>query len=99
MMLGTNDAKTYNWNQTEYVADYLEMINIFKNMPSNPEIHLMIPPPLYQDKLYDMQQPIINELFPKLIPEIASQAGLDQEKNIIDLFTPMGGASLNSYEL
>ena len=29
LMLGTNDAKTYQYNQTEYIDDYIEMVNVF----------------------------------------------------------------------
>ena len=50
-MLGTNDARTFNWIgiQSEgdsYEDDYLEMIKNFKNLPSNPRVYLMVPPPL-----------------------------------------------------
>ena len=54
LMLGTNDAKTFNWNETAFKADYLDMINVFKNMTSKPDIHLMIPPPLYKEGVYSM---------------------------------------------
>ena len=68
MMLGTNDAKNFQWDQTAYMQDWLEMINIFKNLDSKPEVYVMIPPPLYQDGVYSMEQKVINEVFPELIP-------------------------------
>jgi lysophospholipase L1-like esterase len=58
LMLGTNDAKTYQWNETEYVADYLEMAASFLNMPSSPQLYIMVPPPLYLDNAYSMSQQV-----------------------------------------
>ena len=52
LMLGTNDAKNFQWNQTEFVSDYLEMATNFKNMESKPDLYLMIPPPLYTEGVY-----------------------------------------------
>ena len=59
-MLGTNDSKNYNWNETAFHADYLEMSRSFMNMPSSPQLYMMIPPPLYADEAYGMNQTVIN---------------------------------------
>jgi lysophospholipase L1-like esterase len=42
LMLGTNDAKTYQWNQTEYINDYIEMGTSFLVMESTPELVVMV---------------------------------------------------------
>jgi len=55
MMLGTNDSKIFQWNRKQYHNDYIEMVKNMKNLPSKPEIYLMVPPPLYQDGAYQMQ--------------------------------------------
>ena len=55
MMLGTNDSKIFQWNRKQYHNDYIEMVKNMKNLPSKPEIYLMVPPPLYQDGVYQMQ--------------------------------------------
>ena len=47
MMLGTNDSKKYQWNRRQFHKDYIEMATNFKNIPSKPELYIMIPPPLY----------------------------------------------------
>ena len=47
LMLGSNDAKSSQWNQTAFVSDYLEMATNFKNLESKPDLFLMIAPPLY----------------------------------------------------
>ena len=54
LMLGTNDAKTYQWDVQEYMKDFKEMANIFLGLDSKPELHIMVPPPLYQDGIYSM---------------------------------------------
>jgi len=67
LMLGTNDAKTGNWHApliSEFPVDYKAMIDAFKNVSSDPKIYLMVPPPLYQDGAYGMNQTVINSLFP-----------------------------------
>ena len=67
-MMGTNDSLPEVWNQEEFVADYLEFIASFKNLDSNPEIYVMIPPPLYTQVGQAFGQEVINEVFPELIP-------------------------------
>jgi lysophospholipase L1-like esterase len=66
LMLGTNDAKFHNWGplHSEFPIDYTAMINTFKNVSSNPKIYLMVPPPLYQNDRYGMNQTVINSVFP-----------------------------------
>ena len=60
LMLGTNDSKYFQWNQTEFVTDYLEMATNFKNLDSSPDLYLMVPPPLYKDNAFQMDQKVIN---------------------------------------
>ena len=52
LMLGTNDAKTYQWNADEYNKDYLELAGNLKSLTPNTKLYLMGPPPLYQDGAY-----------------------------------------------
>lgn len=66
LMLGTNDAKFGNWDKlsAEFPVDYAAMVKSFQAMSSKPNIYLMVPPPLYQDSRYGMNQTVINTLFP-----------------------------------
>ena len=98
LMLGTNDSKYYQWNQTEYVKDFLEMATNFKNLDSNPDLYVMIPPPLYEEGAIQANQTVINEIFPELIPNLAKNLSLGDDK-VIDIFSAMGGAGLDHYEL
>ena len=60
----------------------------FKNLLTKPKVYLMVPPPLYQDGRYGMNQTVINTLFPGDGPAgvrtLAKAAGLSEP---IDLFT------------
>jgi lysophospholipase L1-like esterase len=67
LMLGTNDAKFGNWkgaNIAQFPIDYKSMIDEFVALDTKPTVYLMVPPPLYQDGRYGMNQTVINTLFP-----------------------------------
>ena len=90
LMLGTNDAKIYQWNVNAFTTDYVEMGNeLLKS--TNAKLYLMIPPPLYKETFWKMNQTVINDIFPKLIPEIASEISAN---GVIDLFQAFGGTNL-----
>mmetsp|Transcript_27611 Transcript_27611/g.55196 ORF Transcript_27611/g.55196 Transcript_27611/m.55196 type:complete len:224 (-) Transcript_27611:29-700(-) len=98
IQLGTNDAKSYQWNEEAYVSAYAEMINGFVTQASgSPKIYISIPPPLYTDGVYEMDQEIINERLPVLLPAIA--ASNTNVTGVVDVFSAMGGADLSKYEL
>lgn len=79
LQLGTNDAKSHNWNEDQFVEDMTEMINNFKELESKPKIYLMVPPPLYEDGAYDMQQSVINTDLPQLVSRIASNTEIPED--------------------
>ena len=97
LMLGTNDSKNFQWNQTKYYSDYLEMGRSFLNMTSKPDLYIMVPPPLYLDNSYSMNQTTINERFPDLIPQIGKDLGLPDD-HVIDIFNPLGGKELSEWQ-
>lgn len=92
LMLGTNDAKYRNWSplHAEFPVDYTSMINVFKNVSTRPKIFLMVPPPLYQDGRYGMNQTVINTLFPGSGPAgirtLAAANGLPAPIDLFSLF-------------
>lgn len=55
LMLGGNDSKVQNWNETRYEADYIDFVGQLRTRMTNPEIHIMIPSPLYVDGAYNTQ--------------------------------------------
>ncbi len=80
--LGTNDAKSHNWQFNEYfVGDYKEMIDAFSKLNSKPIIFICYPVPAYQNS-FDINGSVIeNEILPK-IDAIAKDTGV----KIIPLF-------------
>jgi len=83
---GTNDAQWVNWNWSEnsnfvtFQKNYIELVDSFRDLPSQPVIYLSIPPPIYKDTLHSVYQPEfmnsehkINDLYPALIPHMNKQ--------------------------
>ena len=60
---------------------------------------MLLPPPLYVDGTFDMDQSIINGRYTALYPTIAERAGLNPDKHIVDIFTAMGGKELTMEHL
>ncbi|KAB7788963.1 glycoside hydrolase domain-containing protein [Bifidobacterium leontopitheci] len=44
MMLGTNDSKDANWDEAKYKADAKELVDTYKNLPSNPTVYFATSP-------------------------------------------------------
>ena len=93
LMLGTNDAKFRNWDTLagDFPGDYADMIASFAAMPSKPKIWLMVPPPLYRDGTYGMNQTVINTLFPgqegaDAVRTLAKAARLPEPIDLFSLF-------------
>jgi len=93
LMLGTNDAKYGNWGHLsdEFPGDYADMIASFAAMASKPRIYLMVPPPLYRDGTYGMNQTVINTVFPAwhgpaAVRVLAAAAGLVTPIDLYSLF-------------
>eukprot|EP01043_Picozoa_sp_COSAG02_P058170 COSAG02_NODE_7195_length_3126_cov_1.920714_2_plen_431_part_00 len=93
LMLGTNDAKYGNWkgaNIAQFPIDYKAMIDEFVALETKPRVYLMVPPPLYQDGRYGMNQTVINTLFPGTGPAgvrtLAKENGLPTPIDLFSLF-------------
>jgi alpha-L-fucosidase 2 len=76
IMLGTNDAKYFNWEGIQqdtgdyYALDYVDMIRTVRQLKTRPKVFVMVPPPLFEPYPFDMNSTIINEVFPVLIRDI-----------------------------
>ena len=110
IMLGTNDAKYCNFYSTErngkpkgvgvgYREAYLDMINMFRDLPTRPKIYVAIPPPLthppgHADKPppFNMSSEVINGVYPILVRDIATDAKVD---GIIDIWSALGGIDMD----
>ena len=98
-MLGTNDAKHFNWNQDSFCKDWLQMVRDLGNIPSQPTVFVMIPPPIYKDGVFDMKQDVINKIFPVVIRQLAFECFKFDQNQVIDLFSALGGEQLSKPEL
>ena len=89
--LGTNDSKPQNWQyKADFVADYGNMIDAFRALPSRPEVWICKPVPAFAVNFSIRPEVIRDEILP-LIEQIAREKGTP----VIDLYT----ALLNSGNL
>ena len=105
IMLGTNDAKPYNWDSEkgndDFLRDYTDLVKSFSALPSVKSIYLAIPPPLVHPPKHpeypighDMIEEIVNDRLPMLIPLVAVEEFEDcQGKfvSVVDVFHALGG--------
>lgn len=81
--LGTNDSKTENWkHHSEFAADYQQMIDSLKALPSNPRIILAHPIKAFKDQWTISDSVIVNEVIPA-IDAVARNNHLE----VIDLYS------------
>lgn len=90
MMLGSNDAKTVfdvpgltnttvaNWdNKADFISDYIDLINTYRAIPSNPKIFICTTCSIkYYSPDHKVTPEVINFELQKLIREVARQANL-----------------------
>lgn len=84
IMLGTNDAQpNLHYLNTTFVDDYLQVVNALKALESNPEIWIVMPPPIFDDQSGKISpEYLANTLIP-LIEQVAYEADLPT----IDVFS------------
>ena len=79
--LGTNDSKSANWKPVNYKADYIDMIDKFRAMPSHPEIYMVTPAKAYSSA-YNIND---NTIVMKIIP-ILHQIAFEKGVHLIDMY-------------
>jgi acyl-CoA thioesterase I len=86
--LGTNDAKTSNWNPfgNEFVSNYKEMIQEFQGLSSKPEVWIGLIPP-GQHINWTILFGYVRDSVNTRIKQIALESGV----GLIDLFDPLNG--------
>lgn len=86
--LGTNDAKPGNWiYKGEFVQDYIDFVNSFKNLPTHPQIYICYPLPAYQDNWLPVKDETFTQEMMPMLDSVARTTGA----TIIDLHTPLLG--------
>jgi acyl-CoA thioesterase-1 len=83
--LGTNDFKPQNWQyQADFVADYSTMIDVFRALPSQPQVWICKPVPAYLVG-YGITPAVIRD---EILPLI-EQLGREKDVPVIDLYTAL----------
>ncbi len=82
--LGTNDSKPQNWNKENYEADYREMIQTLKALPSKPTIILCRPVPAFTDAFGISDSMIKDEAIP-IVDKLGKEFGL----TVVDLYAAL----------
>ena len=72
------------------------MARSLQQIPSQPDLFIMIPPPLYGE-YSEINETVVNERFSELIPEIAEELGLPEE-NVVKINEALGGPNLTEYQ-
>ncbi len=76
IMLGTNDAITsYRQYINNFSSSYRALITAFQELSSEPQIYLVIPPPIFNDSSGPNSTILAQEIIP-LIRQVANETGL-----------------------
>ena len=86
--LGTNDSKPWNWNNNgdEFVSNYKEMIQVFKNLSSKPDVWIGLVPP-GNNVSWGILNVVLNDSVNKRIKQVAYETGV----GLIDVYDALGG--------
>src|ERR1035437_3110940 len=92
--LGTNDAKSWNWNNrgSEFVSNYKEMITIFQSLTSKPDVWITLVPPGNNPGMYILGV-VLKDSVNKRIKQVALQSGV----GLIDNYAALGGNNTKWY--
>jgi len=85
IMLGTNDARTDNFQSIDnFVADYMMLISKIQALESNPQIFIVKPPPIFDNEL-DLNSENLRE---EIIPRIEQTAD-ELDLQVIDVYSAL----------
>jgi acyl-CoA thioesterase-1 len=85
IQLGTNDSKPQNWQyQAEFVADYGALIDVFRSLPSRPQVWICKPVPAFAVGWGITNAVIRDEILP-----LIEQIGREKDVPVIDLYTAL----------
>jgi len=85
IMLGTNDARTDNYQQINtFVTDYERMISTIRALDNRPQIFLVEPPPIFNNTLDLNGTNFVDGVIPRIL-QVANALNLP----IINVYTPL----------
>lgn len=82
LMLGTNDAKPYNWHEKRFENEYLFFVRSFVELSHKPRVILMTPPQCYPDSAtgvvaFDIDAGNIDNHIVSIVKNTAEQLNLE----------------------
>jgi acyl-CoA thioesterase-1 len=87
VMLGTNDAIPNNYIHIDnFVDDYVNLVEAFQALESNPKIWLVLPPPIYDNILGPNSANLVDGVLPR-IEQVANEMNLP----VINVFEALSG--------
>jgi lysophospholipase L1-like esterase len=88
IMLGSNDAKPYNWKYgTNFTPNLEELVTTYASLPSLPRVVLCTPCPAYRTGGFDIRPGTVATNIAPAVRETAARLGLP----LIDMHTRMAG--------
>lgn len=81
---GTNDTKSQNWNAKQFELDYQALIDTIKTIPTNPNVILCIPVPIF-DTVWGINDSTLQAGVIPILKKLAYTNNLQ----LIDLNTPL----------
>ncbi|WP_460924102.1 GDSL-type esterase/lipase family protein [Pontibacter brevis] len=92
--LGTNDSKPQNWeHKKNFVKDYKALVKSFQKLPSNPQVYLAYPIPVFEDK-WGINANVVKKEVLAAIEKVARKTN----SKTIDLYTPFLGKAALTYD-
>ncbi len=89
IMLGTNDANTQiAYNETNFEADYAQLLSCFETLTANPQILVLKSPPIFTDNPNYNNTYLTDTIFPQ-IDNLANQMNLPT----MNMYTAFGNHS------
>jgi lysophospholipase L1-like esterase len=84
IMLGTNDGYLSQQQRSSFTDDYETLVSSFQVLPSSPQIHVVIPPPVFDNTMGLPAEVIDDEVVP-----LVNQTAIGLELPTIDIYTPL----------
>ncbi len=87
IMLGTNDAKDFNYrNIGSFTSDYSELIDFYNSLPDDQQIYLVKPPPIYSNDLGLDGSNLVEGVIPKIeqVADVKDLPTIDVNSVMVD---------------
>ncbi len=86
LMLGTNDAQpSLHQYNASFVDNYLTLVAAFQALPSDPQIWIVLPPPIFDDQSGKISPQYFADTLIPIIGQVAEQADLP----VIDVYSAL----------